>query len=564
MLVDFTCPVCRTSLSVEDRVAGKKVDCPKCKELILIPLKPTSEKDNSGEDTVLRNIIPYRNEMLAKHNKLVEAIEEIKLRNERIRELEASSMRVQKELWSIEVEFEQRRDQFDKSEQEKRELKKKLNREGPGSAPQNDSELASLRTQLGGTRKQIEELTGKLNHAGERPKALDEAEVKLDTLSAQLSSLTASCEELSASRAETDQINTALKAEIGGLVAGLNHREEMTNQAYQQLQQLMEAVETYENILLRTSDTTRLLKDQNDGLAELGTLATQFNGRFSELNTQVKQIATDRDVLQQKVATQEKLEQAQSTNKAETASKLESLVADLETQLEAAVEKDAQLRRKYSELEDLNKSLENKVSSDAGVNERLAKMSASFKELQQVQLSQDKRASELNEENVKLKAKVHLANSASARIAELEEDRKVYHETFQDQEKAYHQMQGKYRQMEKVLNEERKATQSPGEGETTATGPDSALEQRLASLEQENADLKTAQSTMGQRADQGRASAHTFDELKGLRMKLSQLEIDSEDLSAENARLKNTVRTLTENLKAQWKKRDAKVHINQR
>jgi hypothetical protein len=45
---------------------------------------------------------------------------------------------------------------------------------------------------------------------------------------------------------------------------------------------------------------------------------------------------------------------------------------------------------------------------------------------------------------------------------------------------------------------------------------------------------------------------------------LSKLEITSDELATENARLKNTVRTLTENLKAQWKKRDAKIQTNRR
>lgn len=74
--------------------------------------------------------------------------------------------------------------------------------------------------------------------------------------------------------------------------------------------------------------------------------------------------------------------------------------------------------------------------------------------------------------------------------------------------------------------------------------------------------MSKAQSQATQASDS--QSSQQADEIKAMRMRISQLEIDSDDLSAENARLKNTVRTLTENLKAQWKKRDAKVHINQR
>jgi chromosome segregation ATPase len=525
---------------VEDRVAGKKVDCPKCKELILIPLKPPSEKNSTGEDTILRNIIPYRNEMLAKHTKLVEAIEEIKLRNERIRELEACSMRVQKELWSIEVEYEQRREQFDEAENDPHGKGKKTKRKKASSDASK------------GTSKRF-------NQTDARPKTPDPSATELNQLAKQIESLTEDCKQLRASRTETDQINTALKAEIGGLVAGVNQREEMTNQAYQQLQQLMESVEAYEKIMLGSNDMGNWLKKQDASLVELGKLAGAFNDRFAKLGEQVEELCSGRDAARQKGPSKA----GKKTGGAKTPDKR---IAELETELKSAIAKEARIRRKYSELEDLKKSLENKVSSDKDLTNRLANITNNFTKLEQAQLSLQKRAEELGEENQKMKSQARRVNDSTARIAELEGDCHVYRETFKDQEQAYHQLQEKYRQREQVLEYERQLFQRLKAGGGGISDEAEALHKHLMELEKENAELQSeksqAQNQVSNLSKISTGNAKAVDELKSMRMRLSQLEIDSDDLSAENARLKNTVRTLTENLKAQWKKRDAKVQIN--
>ena len=564
MLVDFTCPVCRASLSVEDRVSGKKVDCPKCKELILIPLKPSSEKNSTGEDTILRNIIPYRNEMLAKHNKLVEAIEEIKLRNERIRELEACSMRVQKELWSIEVEYEQRREQFEEKEdvthnKGKKPKKKKGSSNASKSADKNEDELSTVRGQLESARKQIEDLSKKLNQSDTPTKTPDQSATKLNQLAKEIESLTKDCKKLRASRTESDQINTALKAEIGGLVAGISQREELANQACLQLQQLIEAVEAYKKITLGSNDIGSWLKEQDASLAELGKHASAFNDRFTELGEQVEKLCAGRDATKQKGP-------SKAGGGADTKKNPDKRIAKLEAELKSSIAKEAHIQRKFSELEDLKKSLENKVSSDKDLTNRLANITNSFTKLEQAQLSLQERAEELDKENHTLKAKVRQVNDSTVRIAELEGDCQVYMETFKDQEQAYHKLQEKFHQQEQVLENERQLFQRLKAEGGGISAEDEALQKRLIELEKENAELQSAvskaQNQVSDLSEISTGNTKAADELKSMRMRFSQLEIDSDDLSAENARLKNTVRTLTENLKAQWKKRDAKVQIN--
>jgi chromosome segregation ATPase len=217
-------------------------------------------------------------------------------------------------------------------------------------------------------------------------------------------------------------------------------------------------------------------------------------------------------------------------------------------------------------LEDLKKSLENKVSSDKDLTNRLANITNNFTKLEQAQLSLQKRAEELGEENQKMKSQARRVTDSTAHIAELEGDCHVYRETFKDQEQAYHQLQEKYRQREQVLEYERQLFQRLKAGGGGISDEDEALHKHLMELEKENAELQSeksqAQNQVSNLSKISTGNAKAVDELKSMRMRLSQLEIDSDDLSAENARLKNTVRTLTENLKAQWKKRDAKVQIN--
>ena len=181
---------------------------------------------------------------------------------------------------------------------------------------------------------------------------------------------------------------------------------------------------------------------------------------------------------------------AEYRDRHETVAAMKRVIAELETELKSAIAKEARIRRKYSELEDLKKSLENKVSSDKDLTNRLANITNNFTKLEQAQLSQQKRAEELGEENQKLKSQARRVNDSTARIAELEGDCHVYRETFKDQEQAYHQLQEKYRQREQVLENERQLFQRLKAGGGVISDEDEALHKQLMELEKENAELK--------------------------------------------------------------------------
>jgi len=120
MLIEFCCPACCTTLAVKDDVAGGQVNCPNCQKLILIPVSsPFGRVEGGGAfdagrqhevEAVKRaisiSVEPYRRELESKGNLLNEAVEMVKTRNRRIREIESLILKVQKDLWALEVEHE--------------------------------------------------------------------------------------------------------------------------------------------------------------------------------------------------------------------------------------------------------------------------------------------------------------------------------------------------------------------------------------------------------------------------------------------------------------------------
>jgi chromosome segregation ATPase len=224
MLIEFLCPVCRAQLSVESNLAGGQLDCPKCQELIIIPLSPPALdpsktarvsdllKHDSPDEAIIRAVKPYREELLAKRNQLLQAIEEIKLRNERIRELETNGLQVQKELWALEADFEDRKDDFRRAREEIIELKKKLNRV---SGSLSSATLKELNAGLADDLRGSEELREELKKVSERAR---ETEARLQ---AELSGLREEVQRARAGEAAPSPMDPAqdrlllLEGEIG-------------------------------------------------------------------------------------------------------------------------------------------------------------------------------------------------------------------------------------------------------------------------------------------------------------------------------------------------------------
>jgi len=137
-LIQFCCPACCVPLAVKESVAGGQVNCPKCQKLILIPnaqpfegdVDPfsgdTIHKGHAVAKAVAACVEPYRKELEVKTELLNDAVEMVKTRNSRIREVESLLLRVQKELWALEVGYDEEKEDYLRMQAERKRLKQKL------------------------------------------------------------------------------------------------------------------------------------------------------------------------------------------------------------------------------------------------------------------------------------------------------------------------------------------------------------------------------------------------------------------------------------------------------
>ncbi len=118
MLIEFCCPVCKAPLAINKQVIGGQVNCPSCQKLILLPVEsPLPRKDekitpfhksqqydaDEIASAICTSVEPYRRDLENKSNLLNDAVEMVKIRNERIRDIESLMLNTQKELWELEV-----------------------------------------------------------------------------------------------------------------------------------------------------------------------------------------------------------------------------------------------------------------------------------------------------------------------------------------------------------------------------------------------------------------------------------------------------------------------------
>lgn len=131
MLLEFCCPVCLSPLAIKKQAPGGQVNCPKCQKLILIPSTPPLPR--LDEDTppfspgqtrdvadvaeaIKISVEPYRRDLENKSELLNDAVEMIKVRNERIKEIETLMLETQRDLWALEVEHDAARTKHKKTQ----------------------------------------------------------------------------------------------------------------------------------------------------------------------------------------------------------------------------------------------------------------------------------------------------------------------------------------------------------------------------------------------------------------------------------------------------------------
>ena len=193
-MIQFCCPACYVPLTVKESVAGGQVNCPKCQKLILIPnTQPFPGGDDPFHaDSVHKGaavakavavcVEPYRKELEAKTELLNDAVEMVKTRNARIREVESLLLRVQKDLWGLEVVYEEEKEDYLRAEAERKKLKQKLENQDTESQQNRviDQRFEKTLHSLSFAHEQLAEVWERSQSFGEALDTLNALESQLD------------------------------------------------------------------------------------------------------------------------------------------------------------------------------------------------------------------------------------------------------------------------------------------------------------------------------------------------------------------------------------------------
>lgn len=368
MMIEFQCPACKAPLAVQRSSAGGQVDCPRCRELILIPLSPAGENAQgktpreSREDTIQRFVTPYRNELANKRAQLNEAIEEIKNRNQRIRELENIGLRVQRDLWSVEAEYEERREDFRRLVEERR--------NGGGNGTAGTAQEEKLR-------KEIERLAAQIADIEKTSSKSGAAQTRAESLRGEFQALQASYEALAQrnSRAESELLR--LREEVTGLTAGLAERRRMAVSAARTLAAFIEESEGARASVEGEIRALATLAGDTAGLDRLQDTAAKLSDRTATLlkeaeragkrhRDQTLAAARATGELQEQRNRAETLQKelaAAAGRERETAGRLETAARDSAAERKTLQQEAEAVRARLAESQEKIKSLEKEKSA---------------------------------------------------------------------------------------------------------------------------------------------------------------------------------------------------------
>lgn len=411
MLIEFCCPVCCAPLAVKEEVAGGQVNCPKCQKLILIPGESPVKRTNghapfedvssfSGPEVakaISISVDPYRRELETKAGLLNDAVEMVKTRNKRIREIESLILKTQKELWELEVEHDERNEDYIRAQTERKQLKLKLRDLGttddkPAIAAAEEMESLKDKLQKADTRaetmkKKLEASLESLAAANQRTSQLFEQirslPVTPDFMEKMHDQVTLAQEQIEEAHPELDQAvkhlqNARAKLEAAAEFIGtlkkerdellakveqieqqLQQKEESLAKAREQQAQVKEQDKEQDVLLVEISTERDYLESELKSTREQGTLweeeAKELRAKVaaSETKAHKKEAALEKKIARLQAEFDEQAERLRDVLKNQ------QVLADQSVKLE---EQRAELKRKLSAAEDRIEELEEKTS----------------------------------------------------------------------------------------------------------------------------------------------------------------------------------------------------------
>lgn len=188
MLIEFPCPVCQTSLAVKKQVVGGQVNCPKCQKLILLPSEsplPRKQEDQppyqSGMQYEVKEITraigisvePYRRDLETKSDLLNDAVVMVKVRNDRIKEIETLMLNSQRDFWALEVDHEEQSEECKGLLSELHRLREEQQLPVAPERDETDEELVTLRENVEILEEKKDKLKGRLHNMVTHSENLD-------------------------------------------------------------------------------------------------------------------------------------------------------------------------------------------------------------------------------------------------------------------------------------------------------------------------------------------------------------------------------------------------------
>jgi len=413
MLIEFCCPVCQAPLAIQKQAVGGQVNCPKCQKIILLPAEsplPRKQEDlppySPGQERTVEeiakaihlNVDPYRRDLDNKSELLNDAVEMIKVRNERIREIESLILETQKELWEAEVHLD-----------EQKETNKKTR-----------SQLKEVRQELRGTRDEETERGGEVRELRlENERLTKEMETlleKKDALKLRLSNMVQHAEQLEGElkhhreamtgengmRKEVDAIYNVLTKRLEHMPGELEDIQiamGYLKQSGLELERLQNALEERER---QRSDLEELVRSSSVDMQNALDDRKQWRNQALELEKRIAATGEERAAREEELARQ--LTEAQTA--------LQTLKIEQQEEEKIREERDEDLRQAKASLSELEESLvlhrqraqeQETAQEDAleaaretGREESAAKVSELEKELNELRLELEETESKLD------------------------------------------------------------------------------------------------------------------------------------------------------------------------
>lgn len=107
----FTCPLCKSDVTADEELAGKKAPCPSCREVIVLPICSTRNGKTEWTSDEVREAIhasvsPYHKTLADRDTQFHQIVNRLKNETKECKTQQQNNLELQSELWRLEAEIE--------------------------------------------------------------------------------------------------------------------------------------------------------------------------------------------------------------------------------------------------------------------------------------------------------------------------------------------------------------------------------------------------------------------------------------------------------------------------